>query len=803
MRERDAQTRGTSMKIAIVAPSPVPYTIGGVENLLWGMLDWMNQNTEHQVELLKLPSRENSFWDLIRTYESFYRMDLSYFDMVISTKYPAWMVQHENHVCYLQHRLRGLYDTYHFTRLPLEVKKGNRYTDQLLDYMDKNPAPATLDHFFEQIWLLKEHASEIPQNYFLFPGPFIRKVIHYMDDFALSKQRIRKFLCISNTVKNRAEYFPPQCQVTSIHHPSNLKSFSFGEYKHIFMVSRLDGPKRIGILINAMSHVKSNVKLFIAGTGPQEKELKELAKKDKRIEFLGFINDETVEKYYKNSLVIPYFPYDEDYGLITIEAMMHAKPVITTTDAGGPTEFVTNNETGFVVPLDPRKIAEKIDYFSENPNEAERMGKQAYELVSQITWQRVISGILDFNVSTLSSPAIFKSRKQITVTSTFPIYPPLGGGQARVYNLYKNLAKEYDIEIVSFTNEDQKAFCGEIADGVKEIRIPKTKAHQTKEWMLEKNIGIPVSDIAMISLSGETPEYGDTLRQSVCKSDLAVMSHPYLYNEAKKYLVNKKFIYEAQDVESVIKKAMLPDSRTSRELLQSVFDIEAECCKNSALIMTCSDEDQNTLHTIYGVPNSKMLTVPNGVDINSTYFTPIGERLRNKAILGLENEKLGLFMGSWHKPNLEACEVIFDIASKCPRAKFLLMGSQCAYFEHKRTKVPSNVGMLGLVSDEVKNKIFSVVDFALNPMLSGSGTNLKMFDYMAAGIPIITTEFGARGIALKDGFILSSINDMSSYINHFVLQAQQTHVSLNRDYVKREFDWEIIAQKIISEIKLI
>lgn len=790
------------MKIAIVAPSPVPFTIGGVENLLWGMLDWMNQNTEHQVELLKLPSRENSFWDLIKTYESFYHLDLSYFDMIISTKYPAWMVPHKNHVCYLQHRLRGLYDTYHFTHLPIDVKRGNFYVDQILKYMDINPTPSDLDCFFEQLWELREHLAEIPAEYFSFPGPFIRRVIHYLDDFALSKRNIKKFLCISNTVKNRKEYFPSNCTVTPIHHPSNLKTFSFGEYKHIFMVSRLDGPKRIDLLIKAMSYVKSDIKLFIAGTGPQEKELKELAKQDKRIEFLGFVNDETVENYYKNSLVIPYFPYDEDYGLITIEAMMHAKPVITTTDAGGPTEFVSDNETGFVVPLDPRIIGEKIDYFAENPNEAKRMGNQAYELVSKITWERVINSILDSNISGVS-PVVIKPRKRITVTSTFPIYPPQGGGQARIYNLYKNIAQEYDVEIVSFTNHDQKAFHEEIADGVTEIRVPKTQQHQEKEWEMEKGVGVSISDIAMITLSGETPEYCEALRKSISKSDLVVISHPYLYNEVKKHLKDKRFVYEAHNVESVMKKEMLPDTKVSKAFVQSVFDTESECCKNSIFIMTCSDEDQNTLHNTYLIPREKMITIPNGVDTSSTHFITIEERIRNKSKLGLSNEKIGLFMGSWHKPNLDACEFIFELALKCPATKFLLMGSQCAYFEQKKITLPFNVGMLGLVSDTQKDRIFSIVDFALNPMTTGSGTNLKMFDYMAAGIPIISTEFGTRGITQKDGFIVCSNDDMDTYINQFILQEQRTRVDFNYHYVKQEFEWEVIARRLCQRLNTI
>ena len=35
-------------------------------------------------------------------------------------------------------------------------------------------------------------------------------------------------------------------------------------------------------------------------------------------------------------------------------------------------------------------------------------------------------------------------------------------------------------------------------------------------------------------------------------------------------------------------------------------------------------------------------------------------------------------------------------------------------------------------------------------MMSGSGTNINMLDYMAAGLPIISTSVGARGLNLKN-----------------------------------------------------
>src|SRR5882757_10421886 len=104
------------MKIAIVAPSPIPFTVGGAENLFWGLQNYINEETSHQCELLKLPTPENNFFELIESYRKFSKLDVSHFDFVISTKYPCWMINHPQHVCYMQHKLRGLYDTYHFTK---------------------------------------------------------------------------------------------------------------------------------------------------------------------------------------------------------------------------------------------------------------------------------------------------------------------------------------------------------------------------------------------------------------------------------------------------------------------------------------------------------------------------------------------------------------------------------------------------------------------------------------------------------------------------------------------------------------
>ena len=52
-----------------------------------------------------------------------------------------------------------------------------------------------------------------------------------------------------------------------------------------------------------------------------------------------------------------FVPQDEDYGYITLEAMLAAKPVITVTDAGGPLEFITDGSEGLITAPEPAPLA--------------------------------------------------------------------------------------------------------------------------------------------------------------------------------------------------------------------------------------------------------------------------------------------------------------------------------------------------------------------------------------------------------------------------------------------------------------
>jgi glycosyltransferase involved in cell wall biosynthesis len=786
------------MQIAIVAPSPVPFCIGGAEKLWWGLQEEINQNTSHHAELIKLPSPEQNFAQLIQSYQQFSELDLSHFDLVISGKYPGWMVNHPNHICYMLHRLRGLYDAYHLMGLP-EKFNTNHPSIHRLQKRLKQEHRSDLAEVFAQLHQLQK-SRKLPEEAAQFPGAFVRELVHYFDAIALNPNAIKKYAAISHNVANRKNYFPRGSEIEVIYPPSSLKRFEQGESDYFFTISRLDSAKRVRLLVEAMRFVQSKVQLKIAGTGPDETRLKELAGNDDRIEFLGFVNDEDVIGLYANAIAVPYLPYDEDYGLVVIEAMMSGKPILTTIDAGGPNEFVINGETGFSVLPEPAALAERLDYFYKNRSETKQMGLAGRKLVETITWENTVTRLLNEPPLKTMSNGMSKRRQKITIAVTFSVFPPRGGGQSRVFHLYRHLAKYFDVEFVSVTGFDQVPFQGEIAENVYEIRIPKSARHQQQEQEIEKEIRVPITDIVMPDLIHLTPEYLDALRSSIESSDFVIACHPYLY-PAIRSITDKPLWYEAQDVEVDLKAKILPDNAMSRTLLESIKKVEVDCCNASQLIMTCSQNDATLLHQIYNIDLSKVIEVPNGVDTEAIAYISQEKRQAMKEKLGIENSFTAFFLGSWHDPNLKAVETILHLASALPDVNFLIVGSVGWAFQDK--KCPENVGFLGEIDEETKAIVLEIADVALNPVTFGSGTNLKMLEYFAAGIPVISTPTGIRGLAVEPGkhCIVAEVDQFERAIAQLRSQpsiTQLARIEAARSLVQQQYDWRVIADNFMT-----
>jgi glycosyltransferase involved in cell wall biosynthesis len=389
------------VNVVIVAPCHVPLAIGGAEKLWWGLLQHLNGHTSHHADIIKLPGPERDFWEVVDSYRAFSELDLTYYDAIISGKYPAWMSDHPRHVCYMLHPLRGLYDTYppglparcavtHPEVRPLLalVRSGERSREALSESFERLERLRTPRHM--------RRRRPVPSDAFAFPGPFIRELVQFFDRVAFRPGAIRRFCAISRTVASRDGYFPASAEVTAVHPPSDLKGFLPPQPgRYLFTVSRLDTAKRIDLLIAAMQQVRAPVELLIAGTGPDEGRLRNLADGDPRIRFLGFVNDVRLLDLYSQAHAVLFVPSEEDFGLVAVEAMAAGKPVVTTRDAGGASELVVDGETGYVTDPEPEAIGARVEQLLADSQLARSLGRHGRERAAQVTWKRVGDELLD------------------------------------------------------------------------------------------------------------------------------------------------------------------------------------------------------------------------------------------------------------------------------------------------------------------------------------------------------------------------------------------------------------------------
>jgi glycosyltransferase involved in cell wall biosynthesis len=149
-------------------------------------------------------------------------------------------------------------------------------------------------------------------------------------------------------------------------------------------------------------------------------------------------------------------------------------------------------------------------------------------------------------------------------------------------------------------------------------------------------------------------------------------------------------------------------------------------------------------------------------------------------------------------------QTIFGFAHQLPDVSFLVLGSVGLAFQNEER--PPNVGLLGVLDDQTKDATLGLADVALNPMLSGSGTNLKMLDYLAAGIPVISTPYGARGLQLESGrhLEIAPLEEFPKAILNLRRdqRALEARIRLANTYVRECFDWKIIGRDLAERIRL-
>ncbi len=272
-------------------------------------------------------------------------------DLVIATKFPTYFVRHPAKVVWLVHQHRAAYELC-----------GTPFSD--FEHTERDVA--------------------------------LRKRLIDLDTQMLG-ECIGRF-SIARTVSARLERYNGLTAEPLYHPPRLAGSLKAGPYgNYIVTVTRLEKVKRVDLAIEAFRHVAPPTRLVVVGDGSVRRELESQIERlglTDRVHLAGRVSDAELVELVAGARAMVFVPFDEDYGYVTLEAFLSRKAVITTTDAGGPLEFVTDGVNGLVTAPTAQALAAAIERLAGDARLAAQLGDAGYERARLVTWDGVVDRLV-------------------------------------------------------------------------------------------------------------------------------------------------------------------------------------------------------------------------------------------------------------------------------------------------------------------------------------------------------------------------------------------------------------------------
>lgn len=349
----------------VVANNQAPFVSGGAELHALNLCSALRE-VGHEAELVTIPFDWRSTDVLLDNIIAASNIDLTEsfgapIDLMIGLKFPAYLMRHPNKVVWLLHQHREAYDLWDAGLGGLRHQEG---------------------------------------------GQTMRKIIADVDTKALGT--VKRLFANSRNVADRLKRYNG-IQASPLYHPPPLAgSIRAGEYgDYFYFPSRISGLKRQDLVLQALAKCLSPARIVFSGGADSSKDaaafrskIEELGLSD-RVEWRGHVDNEEMLELYANARAVIFPPLDEDMGYVTLEAMLAKKPVITTTDSGGPLEFISDGVQGLVVKPDPRALGTALDQLWQRPDDARRMGAQARQRYDtlEISWENVVRNLTGVGTS--------------------------------------------------------------------------------------------------------------------------------------------------------------------------------------------------------------------------------------------------------------------------------------------------------------------------------------------------------------------------------------------------------------------
>lgn len=340
------------MRIAVCRPQ-VPFAYGGAEIFTDTLVAQLRERG-HEAEIVSIPFKwypqarvltQAFLWRLLDLSES----DGRPIDLVVGTKFPSYLVRHPEKRVWLIHQFRQAYE------------------------LDRT-----------ELGQFSESAEDRA----------IRRKVQHLDQVALGEAT--RLFATSGNVAGRLQRSTGLTAEVLPHPAQELAYRNEGHGDFILSVNRLDRAKRVDLLLEAAA-LDDSLQVVVVGEGPDRERLESLAR-DKglgsRMRFTGRVPGDEVAHLYATCFASFYAPIDEDFGLGPYESFLSGKPVVTTTDAGGPLDVVHDGSTGRVVAAEPAAVAQAAVWLRDHADEAAAFGAAGKAIAAEVTWERAIARLL-------------------------------------------------------------------------------------------------------------------------------------------------------------------------------------------------------------------------------------------------------------------------------------------------------------------------------------------------------------------------------------------------------------------------
>lgn len=373
-------------------------------------------------------------------------------------------------------------------------------------------------------------------------------------------------------------------------------------------------------------------------------------------------------------------------------------------------------------------------------------------------------------------------------------YPPYRGDKLKIFNLARRLARKHELHLLTFIQDtEEAAYQKELGKYFQEVHLVHLPRYQSL-WSCAQG------------LFSSVPLQVCYFHSSKMKQAVQELLARNVYDAVHiQHLRMSPYLAEAKEVPRILD---LPDAfslywkrrkeRCQNPLIRPFLGIEQRRLETFEKIMhrfdrtlVCSEEDRAYLAGKQGGQNLYLL--PNGVDLDT--FTAGGHDYGHHQTL--------LFTGNMdYAPNVDAVvyfarELFPEIEKRVPGVRFIIAGQRPV--PKVQALAGQSIQVTGFVKDLVS--VYNQASVVVAPLRFGAGTQNKVLEAMALGIPVVCTDIGFKGLGIESGEGALQAMGKLPFINAVcgLLEKQELREEVGKKgirVIRERFGWDVIAGQL-------